>query len=202
MINFVIQTSALLIVLVSHELSHALVAYWNGDDTAKKEGRLTINPLKHLDLTGTLMMLIFKFGWAKPVPINQYKFKHRKLGLFLVSLAGIFINLLTSFILIGILINFNVRNKIVYEFLRYLIAYGLVFGVFNLIPIPPLDGSKILASFLPDKFQYYIYKYENIFFILLMFLLYTKAIHNIMDPVISFLYKIFIEFYLNISSIL
>lgn len=159
---------ALLFVIVTHELGHGYAALLNGDKTAKNADRLSFNPLKHLDLMGTLFLIVFKFGWAKPVPIDISQFKNRNLGLFTVSLAGIFVNMLTAIISIAILMIFGEKLGDFAIFFTLLASYGILFAVFNLIPVPPLDGSKIVASFLPDKYKYYMFKYEKYFYIVLV----------------------------------
>lgn len=189
-LSYIITTVSIIFVLVTHEWAHGYVAYLNGDTTAKDNGRLTLNPLKHLDLLGTISMIVFRFGWAKPVPINQFNFKKKRLGLFTVAIAGIVMNLLTAFICMIIMVNVEL-NEIVFVLLDHISFYGIVFAVFNLIPIPPLDGSKILASFLPDKFQYFIYKYEKYSFFILVILIASGLIDKIFSPMILFVYKFF-----------
>lgn len=166
---------ALIYTIVSHELGHAYVAYLNGDNTAKNAGRLTLNPLKHLDLMGTLFLIVFRFGWAKPVPINEANFRNKRRGLFLVSIAGVSINMISAILAILIILLFNKQLGVFSTFFEFIAFYGILFAVFNLLPIPPLDGSKILASFLPNQFKYFIYKYERYFFVLFMiFLLFNR----------------------------
>ncbi|MFM1581421.1 site-2 protease family protein [Helcococcus bovis] len=186
--DFIILAISLLFVIITHELGHAIVALWNGDDTAKNEGRITFNPLKHLDLMGTLFLIVLKFGWAKPVPINSNKFKNERLGLFTVSIAGIMVNLMTCFFAILInntLLYFQVFNYYLYILFNNIAVYSVVFAIFNLLPIPPLDGSKILASILPKSFEYFIYKNEKYSYIILIVLLYLGVINKIIIPVIK-----------------
>lgn len=173
---------ALLYTIISHEIAHGLVAYWNGDPTAKNAGRLSLNPLRHLDLFGTLCLIVFKFGWAKPVPIDERNFKNRRVGLFAVSIAGITTNLISAVIAILLIILLADKNAYLYSFFSYVAIYGIYFAIFNLLPIPPLDGSKILASFLPVNFEIFIYKYERIFNLLLILLLYMGIVSKFLAP--------------------
>jgi len=155
----------LLFSVIIHELAHGYVAYSLGDPTAKYEGRLTINPLKHLDPFGSIILPLllfvagspFLFGWAKPVPINPYNFSDKKYGEIKVSIAGPASNLLLA-IFFGLLLRF-IPEEIFLNYqgmaiaLSYIVAINIWLAVFNLIPVPPLDGSWILFSFLPEKLQ-------------------------------------------------
>lgn len=190
-IDFITTAIALLFVLVTHEVAHGMVALWNGDDTAKNYGRLTLNPVKHLDLYGTLFLLAFKFGWAKPVPINTNKFKNKSLGLFTVSIAGIVVNIFTAFIFMLGYYYFSVKGQdfpvSIHLFIEKIIMFGISFAVFNLIPIPPLDGSRIIASILPSKYQNFMFKYEKYSFILLM-LFFSLTRYTFLSDIISKVY--------------
>lgn len=197
-INVLAVALALTYTIISHELAHGYMALWNGDSTAKDYGRLTLNPLAHLDPKGLIFLILFKFGWAKPVPIDDRNFKHRRLGLFLVSIAGVCVNFLSTFIALGLIFWINPQLDFVFQVLRYIALYGVFFGVFNLIPIPPLDGSKILASFLPVKFEYFIYKYEKYFNILLLVLLFSNQITKFMDPLVSLILNGMLKFYVGV----
>ncbi|MEA4963916.1 MAG: site-2 protease family protein [Lutispora sp.] len=169
-----------------HEFAHALAADAMGDDTARLSGRLTLDPLVHIDPLGIIMLAVFRFGWAKPVPINPLNFKNRKKGMILVSLAGPMMNFIIAlaalFIYAILYSKFGFINEIVDNILIniYLINIGL--GVFNLIPLPPLDGSKILAGFLPSRFEYKFYSYERYSYLLLLLLIFTDAIDTILGP--------------------
>lgn len=189
-LSFIISAVSIIFVLVTHEWAHGYVAYLNGDTTAKDRGRLTLNPLKHLDLLGTISMIVFRFGWAKPVPINQFNFKNKRLGLFTVAIAGIAMNLITAFICLLIMANIKL-NSIILVLLDHISFYAIVFAVFNFIPIPPLDGSKILASILPEKFELFIYKYEKYSMLILVVLIASGIIDKIFNPMILFVYRIF-----------
>ena len=203
--NFLIYLYALPAILISlsfHEMAHAYVSYRYGDPTARNLGRLTMNPLKHLDPLGTLMLIIslysgFGFGWAKPVPINPRYYRNQKKGTIMVSLAGPASNLLLAFIfslpmaIIAIsnyngitvkdiynsglgLFDFSLSaQSIIYNICRFFYTINISLAVFNIIPIPPLDGSKILTAVLPAKQYFKLMRYEQYIgmaFLLLMLL--------------------------------
>lgn len=176
----------LLSAIILHEIAHAYVAYFLGDETAKAEGRLSINPIKHLDPIGLLSMLVFRFGWAKAVPINPEKFKRPSRDIILVSMAGPIMNLLLAFVSVWFLVRLP-SSSVLNEYLQYFMWYNIMLGVFNLLPIPPLDGSKVLASLLPHKYQYYFYKYQKYTYFLLIILVVSGAISHILGPIIDFL---------------
>lgn len=188
--QMLISIPALLIAITFHELSHGYMSYLLGDPTAKQEGRLTLNPIKHLDPIGALGLLFFHFGWAKPVPINPFYYKNRKLGIVLVSIAGPMANfilaLITTLIIKGILLaNMVTANTLIFDFLGILVMYNLSLGIFNLIPLPPLDGSKIVASLLPEKYEMWAYQNERYFMLALFALMYFGVISKIMDPFLN-----------------
>jgi len=174
-----------------HECAHGLVAYLLGDRTAKFYGRLSINPMRHMDLMGAICMLLFGFGWAKPVPVNPQYFKNPKGGMSLVGLAGPvsnFIMALVFSVLYGLLFRFfGMSSSFVVEFFANLFAVGIMLniglGIFNLIPFPPLDGSKILAYFLPNRLYYRLMEYERYAMPVLMLLLFL----GILDRPLGFL---------------
>ena len=183
--NMVYSLPGLFIAIIFHELAHGITAYWLGDNTAKDAGRLTLNPLKHVDLTGFIFLLVFKFGWAKPVPVNPFNFKDRKKGMILVSLAGPVTNFLIALV-IGFILSLNIiTSQLIFQILFITLWYNIMLGVFNLLPFPPLDGSKILASLLPKKLEYYFYKYERYMYIILIILIGTNTIDRIMGPIID-----------------
>ncbi|MDY6065024.1 MAG: site-2 protease family protein [Finegoldia sp.] len=193
-IYYIDMIIALLVTIILHELAHGLVAYWMGDDTAKEAGRLTLNPLAHLDPFGTLSMIIFRFGWARPVPINPYKFRDRKLGNFLVSIAGVTINFILAFISALVLGKFQIKNPVVTDILSMLLIYNVSFGVFNLIPVPPLDGSKVLTSFASEEFQYKMALYERYTYFILIILIFTGLLNRIISPIIYSIINSFLRF--------
>ncbi|WP_199489994.1 site-2 protease family protein [Meiothermus sp. QL-1] len=162
---FFLVVLVLLFSLALHEWGHAIAALWMGDPTAQAQGRVTLNPLKHLDPIGSLMILLLGVGWAKPVPIHPPNFRHYRLGLFLVSVAGILINLLiaTSLaLLLRLLLEGGyLEPRWLLQALAVAASVNLVLAVFNLLPIPPLDGSKILQSFLPLRWHPLIWRLES-----------------------------------------
>lgn len=162
---FLFSAAAVVCALSVHEVSHGLMALACGDDTAKNQGRLSLNPLRHLDITGALMLMFFGFGWAKAVEIHPYRFRNAKRGTILTAAAGPFSNFLLSFVsfFIYYLLAFAfpdndiVANCAFFFYILAVISVGL--GVFNLIPLPPLDGSKILEELLPVRAKI---KYQRI----------------------------------------
>lgn len=162
---------AILIALTLHELAHGYVSYRLGDPTPKQEGRLSLNPFRHLDPFGTLSLLIFGFGWAKPVMVNPGYYKNPRTGMMYTALAGPLINFVIAFfcLLFYVIITFFNVNLGNFDITLYIIKLLAItaqinvgLGVFNLIPIPPLDGSKIFLSMLPQEQYYKIVKYENV----------------------------------------
>ncbi|MBC7087266.1 MAG: site-2 protease family protein [Tissierellales bacterium] len=183
--NYLISLPGLLIAIIFHEIAHGYVAYKLGDPTAKNAGRLTLNPIKHIDPVGFLCMLIFRFGWAKAVPINPAYFKKRKRDTILVSVAGVMTNFLLALIFGFILVNVNISNNYLYQIILIAMWYNIMLGIFNILPFPPLDGSKVLASLLPTKLEYSFYKYERYFYFILLLLIMTNTISKILNPLIN-----------------
>jgi Zn-dependent protease len=181
---FFILAGLLLYSVILHELAHGWVAYRMGDATAKWLGRLTLNPIKHLDPIGTLMLLIVGFGWAKPVPINLENIpapKQRR-GLILVSAAGVTANMIIAFIALLLLRLLSPDPaSMVSQILSLLARINIMLAAFNLIPIPPLDGSKILMGFTPDSFNRVLYQIEPFGFFIVLGLLFL----GVLNPVIN-----------------
>ena len=188
---FAIIAIPLLYAIIFHELAHGWVANQMGDPTAKSLGRLSLNPLKHLDPMGTIMLFIFGFGWAKPVPVNFSRLRDQRLGMILVSSAGIITNILMAFVALFLVQLFQLHPSAIFGKVLYTFAQiNIILAAFNLIPIPPLDGSKILMGFLSEEMQAPLLRLEKYGFIIVIALLWM----DILDPVIHFLSNMIISF--------
>jgi len=180
-IAFGLLAVPLLYSIILHEVSHGWVAYLFGDDTAKRSGRLSLNPLVHLDPVGTLALFLIGFGWAKPVPISYSKLRNFRVGLICVSLAGCVTNIIIAAIAILLLqLKVTVASPIATVALVVMAKINVILGAFNLIPIPPLDGSRILFGILPEKGQTALAKIEPYGLFILFALLFTRML----DPII------------------
>ena len=196
--DILINVPIALIAIIGHELAHAWVSTKLGDPTPRYEGRLTLNPLAHLDPIGALLMILTGFGWAKPVGVNPMYYRDRKKGMALVALAGPVSNFLMAFvgILVAVILMIvgeklgwsgKVLSTIIY--IAELFCFrNLCLMVFNLIPIPPLDGSKILGMFLPNRTYYNILQYERYAIYLIMFLSLTGAFNTIIGSGVNIFY--------------
>ena len=175
----------LLFSLTVHELSHGFIALLLGDRTAKNMGRLTLNPIAHIDWIGFLMLMTVGFGWAKPVPVDMRYFENPKRGMALTALAGPISNIILAFIsaftFVFLATKFGTNlNNYVKLYLILMVQYNCVLAMFNFIPIPPLDGSKILAAFLPNRAYFTLMQYEQYGMFILIILLYL----NILSPIL------------------
>lgn len=187
-----ITLAILLFSAIVHEVSHGLMAEKLGDDTARDQGRITLNPIPHIDPFGSILLpaaLLWLgspviFGAAKPVPVNFDRLQPRKFGMALVSLAGPLSNFILAIIL-AVPIKLGLTNYISEPILIQAIAINVVLGTFNLIPIPPLDGSKIIASLLPDEWMYRILDLERFGFILVFIFLLLGYFERVLLPVIN-----------------
>ena len=179
--NIVATAAGIAIAISVHEFGHAYSAHLLGDDTAKMYGRMTLNPIKHVDPLGLLAMIIFHIGWAKPVPVNPMNYKNYRVGNFIVSIAGVCCNLLTAIICAIIYKNVNIYGV---QVLAYTcIMYNIGFAAFNLLPVPPLDGWGVIETFIPYQWREYAYKFESISGFVLILLLITGAYRIIINPI-------------------
>jgi Zn-dependent protease len=183
-LTFVLVAIPLLYSIILHEVAHGWVADKMGDSTARWLGRLTLNPLKHLDPIGTVMLFVFGFGWAKPVPVNFNNLRPVRRGLIFVASAGITANILLAFISAILLHSLNMRGMDAANvLLGYMFQINVMLAAFNLIPIPPLDGSKILMGFASRKFQYTMARIEPYGFFIILAALWL----HLLDPLIAFI---------------
>ena len=192
--NIIYLVIAVVLSMSIHEMAHGLVSYWMGDPTAKMEGRLSLNPFKHVDWIGLVCLLVCGFGWAKPVPVDARYYKDAKTGIIWTSFAGPIANFLLSFICVFL---FYALYKFAPYFMMSSVGYlisntltytGLIstgFGIFNLIPVPPLDGSKVILPFLPQKAKSWFVNNEQIFYIVFVVLWITNLAGYIITPAIT-----------------
>ncbi len=212
-ISFLLSVPVIILVLSVHEYAHGYVAKKLGDPTAENLGRLTLNPLKHIDLIGFLMFLVVGVGYAKPVPINSRYFKKPRRDMALVGAAGPISNFLMAILFTGIIKILQVIFSFVpvaavpewtpaalgyaFQILGLGVFYNLAFMIFNLLPVPPLDGSRILYAFLPSKALLWVQKYERFFFWGILALFFLSSFLNIspigiaVDFLMKLLFKLF-----------
>ena len=187
-----ISLPVILLSLTLHEIAHGYTAYKLGDFTAKNDGRLSLNPLRHIDPIGFILLLIFHFGWAKPVMINPYNLKDPKKDMAVISLAGPLTNFLLSllfFIPMLFMANMEFTNtflSILYYFLQIGYSMNILLAVFNILPLPPLDGSKVFGSLLPDRIYYNIMRFDSrISMVILLLLSYSGWLSKILTPMMN-----------------
>ena len=196
LLNIVLSVVPALLCITFHEVSHGWVAYRLGDPTAKDAGRLTLNPLKHIDMMGLLMMVVFKFGWAKPVPVNMMRFRNPKRGMALTALAGPVSNVLLALVflfLYGLLYRALYSVQFLLDMI-WLTAYiSLALAIFNIIPVSPLDGSKVLFAFLPDRAYMTLMRYEKYGMLVLFVLVWLGVGNNILSEGIYRVYELLVN---------
>lgn len=182
-IYVLMRVITVLLAISIHEMAHGFLAYKLGDPTAKFDGRLSLNPLRHIDPFGALCMFFFGFGWAKPVMVNPNYFKKYKRDMALTALAGPVSNILLGFIGVIIWVHLApiVNNAYFSMFITMFVTLNISLAVFNLLPIPPLDGSKIFLPLLPSRVYYDIMRYQQFGFIILIIALYL----GVLDPVLN-----------------
>ena len=188
-----LRVASVLICLILHETCHGVAAFFLGDPTAKRNHRLSLNPLRHIDWIGLAAMVLTGVGWAKPVPVNPHYFKRPKLGMAITALAGPLSNLLLAlWLLLGVRVMIDGNASMAWiEFLLDTAILSLGLGVFNLIPIPPLDGSKIVAALLPDKQYTLLMRYERFGMLLIMLLVVFGALGGVMGRAITGIFTLF-----------
>lgn len=196
LMSIIINVPITLIALTGHEFAHGWVSSKLGDPTPERDGRLTLNPLAHLDVVGTILMILTGFGWAKPVMVDPRYYKDRKKGMALTAIAGPLANLIMAFIAMLIyavlyyaVLKMGITAGMLVTFLsQFMIALAvrnLCFMIFNIIPIPPLDGSKVLGMFLPDRTYYTMLQYERYCMLLIMVLSLSGAFNKIIGTGVS-----------------
>lgn len=213
LLNILVSVIPALLCITLHELSHGFAAYRLGDDTAKRMGRLTLNPIKHIDPFGLIMMVVFKFGWAKPVPVDMRRFRHPKRGMAITAAAGPICNVLLCCILLFIygLVFYPLAAagtqlaNIVLQTILTAAYLSIALAVFNIIPIPPLDGSKVLFSLLSEEKYWKLMRYERYGMIILLIVVasdvlgapldwLTGEIFNFLFGIAELSYKLVLKF--------
>jgi len=200
-LNKLLVLPGILLGISIHEFSHGYAAVKMGDDTPKKQGRLTLNPMKHLDPMGFMCLLLFGFGWAKPVMINSRNFKNPRRDDAIVSLAGPAANFLIAILFVGLMkaadmfLPYTTFSQVLFEVLRSTVIINLVLMIFNLIPIPPLDGHHILGSIGGAKVWNFYYKYYDHLRFVMLLLIVFNGISMIISPIINFLYSFLITLF-------
>ena len=193
--DLLVRLVSVFLCLTIHETCHGLAAYALGDPTAKRMHRLSLNPLRHIDWFGLLMMVVAGFGWAKPVPVDSRYFKKPKQGMALTALAGPVSNLLLALLLlfgakqIYLHASYSQLNQDIFSFLLTTALLSIGLGLFNLIPIPPLDGSKVLFALLPDRQYNFILKYERIGMLVMLALVFLNVGSSYLTSAIRFVFN-------------
>ena len=193
--DLMITIPTVLIALTFHEVAHGFVAYKLGDSTAKYMGRLSLNPLKHLDPIGALCMVLCGFGWARPVPVDMRQFKNPKVGMAICAMAGPLTNLILGFLgafLYWAMIVFFPDIRYNFQLLSLLSIFGVLniyLAIFNLIPLPPFDGSRILFALLPDRYYFGVMRYEKLIMIVMFFFLWSGFFTGVFEYVVDFIIR-------------
>ncbi|MDP1853864.1 MAG: site-2 protease family protein [Candidatus Omnitrophota bacterium] len=192
----ILSLAIFFMAVVIHEFAHGWCAYKLGDPTAKYAGRLTLNPLAHIDPVGTVLLPLLLtvmrapiiFGWAKPVPINFWNFKHPRRDMILVGLSGPLSNILLAF-LVSLILKMTLFSPFIRQVLELFVVINLFLAVFNLIPIPPLDGSRVLVGLLPRNLTFVIARLEQFGMLILIVLIWLGLLDSIVWPIVNILIK-------------
>lgn len=183
MLEYLVRLMIIFLISPIHEFAHAWSAHKLGDDTAKYSGRLTLSPFAHVDIYGALLIFFFGFGWAKPVPVNPLRFKKPRLGMLITAAAGPLSNIIVALIGMAVLqvmisvVSISGTMYYIYMMVMFFVSININMAIFNLIPIPPLDGSRILSYFTPYKVDRWINEHYTIFFIALVLLMSTPILN-------------------------
>ena len=195
--DMLLRLAAVLLCLTVHETCHGLAAYALGDPTARQAHRLSLNPLRHIDWIGFFMMIVAGFGWAKPVPVNPNYFKKPKQGMALTALAGPMSNFLLALIMLLAarifcdVAAYSEANQRILDFILMVAILSIGLGLFNLVPIPPLDGSKVLFAVLPDRAYDQLMRYERYGMLVLFALVFFDVGSNALSQAISWVFDLF-----------
>ena len=194
LLDLALSVIPILICITVHECCHGLCALALGDDTAKRAGRLSLNPIKHFDAVGFIMMLVVHFGWAKPVPVDMHRFKNPKVGMAATALAGPVSNILLAILMLfiygllyGALVETTVGLYVLYA-IRLTATLSVSLGIFNLIPVPPLDGSKVLFAFLPQRWYYTLMRYEKYGSLVMIVLVLTGVLTKPLSAAVNWVF--------------
>ena len=192
-LQYILRAMVVLIALPFHESAHALVSHWLGDDTAKRQGRISLNPLHHLDPVGAVCMLVGGVGWAKPVGINAANFRNPKVGMAVSAAAGPVSNLLLAWLSmvlyrVGYWFGWQQTLPAAVMFLYYMVVMNLSLAAFNLMPLPPFDGSRVVLLFLPQRLYFRVMQYERYIMLAMLFLTFTGLLDRPLAAVVNFLW--------------
>lgn len=186
--EILVMIVAISVAISVHEFGHAYAAHLLGDDTAKLSGRMTLDPMKHLDPMGVLCMIFFHIGWAKPVPVNSSNFKNYKTGSIITSFAGPLANIITAIFCVFVIKFAKLEALILIA--NTTLMYNVFFASFNLLPLPPLDGWGIISQFIPYKYNEFVYQYENMSNIIFLLLVFSGLVGIFVTPISNFIFKI------------
>ena len=208
---FLVRILAVFVCIMVHEVSHGLAAYWLGDPTAKQGHRLSLNPIRHIDPIGLLMMIVVGFGWAKPVPVDPRYFKNPKTGMAITAFAGPFSNFILAWIAAaGYNLCYGAAGvsgpsamlQYIASFLGLVMVLSIGLGLFNLIPFPPLDGSKILTVILPERIYFNLMRYERYGMFVLILLFWSGVLDRPLIATRDFFVEVFLSSTISLQGLM